>query len=135
MKNNAYFVPLLAIGLILLSSSGCTKKDQNKALLEATIGVAIGPSHGYDIETKLIEAGIGAGAEHMLGLEAPDNGTDNAYSQSSAGDTVNVWITMSNGSRMKITLKCNPDGSYAGPKGERYATMPTKEKLQKVYGI
>lgn len=48
--------------------------------------------------------------------------------------TVTVWITNANGSRSPVVLKI--DGPwYIGPRGERYASLPTEDQLRPLYGL
>jgi hypothetical protein len=34
-----------------------------------------------------------------------------------------------------VHLTQNSDGSYTGPKGERYPTMPSEAQLKQLYGM
>jgi hypothetical protein len=45
-----------------------------------------------------------------------------------------MWITNDNGSKTEIKLTAS-NGGYKGPRGEYYATLPTEEDLQVLYGV
>ena len=49
-------------------------------------------------------------------------------------DTVVVNIPNANGSYTPVAFR-RDKGFYAGPRGEYYATMPTVEQLEAVYGL
>jgi hypothetical protein len=46
-----------------------------------------------------------------------------------------VWIKNPNGSKSKVVLTAGDDGSWVGPRGELYDTLPTEEQLRSVYGV
>ena len=49
-------------------------------------------------------------------------------------DTVVINVPNANGSYTPVTLR-RAGGSYVGPRGEYYTTMPTVEQLKGVYGL
>ena len=46
-----------------------------------------------------------------------------------------VWVKNPNGSKSKVVLKPGENGSWIGPRGEAYDTMPSEEQLRSVYGV
>lgn len=134
MKQYGTLISLLLIALMLLAATGCETDRQNKALLGAALGAAIGQAAGHDTQATLIGAGVGGAAGYALGEDEPAGGTS-TVSQPAAGNTISMWITNSNGSQTQVKLIRNADGSYTGPKGERYAAMPTEEQLKQAYGF
>ncbi len=48
--------------------------------------------------------------------------------------TVTVWLTIQNGAKIPITL-INQSGSFIGPAGEYYTTMPSEAQLLTIYGL
>ena len=49
-------------------------------------------------------------------------------------ETVVINVPNDNGSYTPVTLR-QEDGTYIGPRGERYLSMPTVEQLKAVYGL
>ena len=136
MKKNGLHLLLSVIGAVLLLIGGCKTEAQNKALIGGAVGAAAGQAIGRDTQGTLIGAGVGAGVGYIWG-KSQDNKKAEARTQAgtAVANTISVWITNSNGSQTKVELTRNPDGSYTGPKGERYATMPDEEQLKKAYGF
>lgn len=129
---------LVMVGLMIVA--GCKTEAQNKALIGGAVGAAAGQAIGRDTQGTLIGAGVGAGVGYIWGKSQDnkkDEEADEARAQADTADanTISVWITNSNGSQTKVELTRNPDGSYTGPKGERYATMPDEEQLKQAYGF
>ena len=136
---------MLVLSLVLSSVlvSGCEKKWQSGTLIGAGAGAAIGQVAGGNTEATLIGAGVGALAGGLIGgamdssdsKKADEKKKDSSVASASDQNTVTVWLTNPNGSQTPVRLTRNADGSYTGPKGERYQTMPTEEQLKPVYGI
>lgn len=139
---------MLAVGMSVsvLLVTGCESEAQNKALIGTAVGAGVGQAVGRDTKSTMIGAGVGAGTGYVWGRsqdkkkEAAQQQRDvqpaqQGTAQPGAGNTVSVWVTNSNGSQTEVKLTRNPDGSYTGPKGERYAAMPTEEQLKKAYGF
>jgi len=123
------------LGLMTLAVSGCETDAQNTALLGAAAGAGIGALAGGDTEATLTGAAIGGGAGYIIGNESDKQKTRQEMANIRAEqNTVTVWITNSNGS--KIPVKLTRSGpNYVGPRGELYSTMPTEEQLKMVYGF
>ena len=64
---------------------------------------------------------------------APACGTP-GYGGSAYGDTLVVNVRNDNGSYTPVTLR-REGGTYIGPRGERYLSVPTEEQLKAVYGL
>lgn len=145
MKRSISILLVITTGIGILMVTGCGSDKQNKALIGGAIGAGVGQAIGRDTEGTLIGAGVGAGAGYLLGKDEPKpaaqpqpNYAQPTYSTPPAqptGNTVSVWVTNSNGSQTEVKLTSNADGSYTGPKGERYATLPTDEQLRQAYGF
>jgi hypothetical protein len=135
MRRFGPYSTLIAIVVAIFLCYGCAAKEKSKALFQASISAATGQSGFNDIETTLSERDIRAVAEYVFRSDEQINRTENMQPPPAGGSKVTVWITNSSGSQIKITLTSNPDGSYTGPKGERYPTMPTRTKLKQSYGF
>jgi hypothetical protein len=144
MKQWILVLMVAVFGFGFLCMSGCQSDKQNKALLGSAIGAGVGYAVSGDAKGTAIGAGVGAGAGYMVGKDEPKQQTppppppQQGYTQPSAavsGPPVSVWVTNSNGSQTEVKLTRNADGTYTGPKGERYATMPTEEQLKQAYGF
>ena len=124
---------VLSVGLAFFV--GCESDAQTGALLGTGIGAGIGALAGGGTEGTLIGAAVGGGAGYMLGNEG-DKKKAGAEREGIRQEmnTVTVWITNSNGSKIPVKLtKSGPN--YIGPRGETYATMPTEDQLRPVYGF
>ncbi len=143
LKNSVMYVLVLSLVLSSVLVSGCEKKWQSGTLIGAGAGAAIGQVAGGNTEATLIGAGVGALAGGIIGgvmdssdaKKAEEAKKAPAASAASDQNTVTIWLTNPNGSQTPVRLTRNADGSYTGPKGERYQTMPTEEQLKPVYGI
>ena len=131
----------LAIAISTVFVTGCEKKSQSGALIGAGAGALAGQAIGRNTTGTLIGAGAGAIGGLLIG-NAMDKSDEKkakqaapAASASSDQNTVTVWLTNSNGSQTPVRLTRNADGTYTGPKGEQYPTMPTEAQLKPVYGI
>ena len=128
--------------LPLFFAAGCETGGQTGALVGTAVGAGIGQLAGGDTKGTLIGAGVGAAGGYIVGdqMEKSKERKQQApsqprYSESASQDTVTVWVTNSNGSQSPVRLTRNSDGSYTGPKGEQYNTMPTQEQLKGAYGF
>ena len=143
MKQSVSAILIVVMGLGLCYVTGCESDKQNKALIGGAIGAGVGQAVGRDTKGTLIGAGVGAGAGYLIGKDEPKQQTtptpqQQTYTQpttTGTANTVSVWVNNSNGSQTEVKLTRNPDGSYTGPKGERYGTMPTQEQLKDAYGF
>ncbi|MBN2513451.1 MAG: glycine zipper 2TM domain-containing protein [Sedimentisphaerales bacterium] len=143
LKNSVMCMLVLSVAASSVLISGCEKKWQSGTLIGAGAGAAIGQAAGGNTEGTLIGAGVGALAGGLIGgamdssdaKKADEKKKDSAVAAASDQNTVTVWLTNPNGSQTPVRLTRNADGSYTGPKGERYQTMPTEEQLKPVYGI
>jgi len=124
---------------ILLSTTGCESDAGNTGLLGAALGVGVGALTGGDSGDLLTGALIGGGAGYIVGNESDKAKARQATNAELArmraeNNSVDVWITNSNGSKKPVRLhKSGPN--YIGPRGEYYPSMPTNEDLRMVYGF
>jgi uncharacterized protein YcfJ len=132
----------LAIALSGIFVGGCESKAGTGALIGAGGGALLGQAIGGNTTGTLIGAAAGAAGGALIGhtMDKSDEKKEKEKAASSApaasdSNTVTVWLTNPNGSQTPVKLTRNADGSYTGPKGERYQTMPTEEQLKPVYGI
>ncbi len=139
LKRFVTLVVLAAVAVCVMFSAGCETEAQNSALLGTAIGAGIGALAGGDTEGALIGGAIGGGVGYMAGNESEKKKTQQKTQQQIANiqaqqNVVTVWITNSNGSQTPVKLTKDGPG-YIGPRGERYASMPTEEQLKQVYGM
>lgn len=129
----------ITVGLGTLVMSGCESDAQTGALIGTAAGAGIGQAIGHNTTGTLIGAGVGAAGGYLLGNESDKNKAKKQTSQEMAQvreeqNTVTVWITNTNGS--KIPVKLRKDGpNFIGPRGEIYQSMPSEESLKMVYGF
>jgi hypothetical protein len=143
------FAVILAVVLLTgtMFVTGCQTDKQNKALIGSAVGAGVGYAVTGNAKGTAIGAGVGAGTGYVLGKDEPKQQTpppqqgytqppqQNYQTTPTGANTVSIWVTNSNGSQTEVKLTRNPDGSYTGPKGERYATMPTEDQLKSAYGF
>jgi len=139
LKRFVTVVVLAAVSVCVMFWGGCETESQNSALLGTAIGAGIGALAGGDTEGALIGGAIGGGVGYMAGNESEKKKTQQKTQQQIANiqaqqNVVTVWITNSNGSQTPVKLTKDGPG-YIGPRGERYASMPTEEQLKQVYGM
>jgi uncharacterized membrane protein YhiD involved in acid resistance len=126
---------LIAAVCLGLFVSGCENGAQTAAAIGALAGAGIGQLAGGDTEATLIGAAIGAGAGYMIGNENERDKTEAKMdSIRSQQNSVVVWVTNSNDSKVPVRLKRNGPG-YVGPRGELYSKLPTQDQLRIVYGF
>ncbi len=129
---------VMGLSGIMMLVGGCENDAQNTALLGAAAGAGIGALAG-DGEGALIGAAIGGTGGYIIGNESDKKNTQQQTQQQinsvrAEQNTVTIYITTSNDSRIPVTLqKSGPN--YIGPRGEIYSSMPTEEQLSKVYGF
>ena len=126
-------VVVVSLGLAFVC--GCESDAQTGALIGAGAGAGIGQAIGRNTQSTLIGAAVGGGAGYMIGNEQDKKKT--AAERDSIRqemNTVTVWITNSNGSKIPVKLTKQGAG-YVGPRGEYYETLPTQEQLKPVYGF
>lgn len=125
-------------GLLVLT--GCETQAQNKALIGGAVGAGAGQLIGRNTEGTLIGAGIGAGAGYLWGKSQDNKAEEQAAAAprttgtSTTGSTLTMWVNNANGTRTEIKLTRNADGSYTGPGGKVYPSLPAQEQLQRDYG-
>src|SRR5512138_108388 len=130
-------VVTLGFGALLLS--GCESDAQTGALIGTAAGAGIGQAIGHNTAGTLIGAGAGAVGGYLIGNESDKNKAKEKNQQQVSQireeqNTVTVWITNSNNS--KIPVKLRKDGpNFIGPRGEIYQSMPTEAELKMVYGF
>jgi uncharacterized protein YcfJ len=125
---------------------GCDTAGQSGTLIGAGGGALAGQAIGHNTTGTLIGAGVGAVGGYIVGNEmdkskakqqqqvtAPQQQTYNA--PATQANSVTVWLNNNNGSQTPVRLTQNADGSYTGPKGERYPTMPSETQLKQLYGM
>jgi uncharacterized protein YcfJ len=133
--------------IVVVISAGCDTAGKSGTLIGAGGGALAGQAIGRNTEGTLIGAGVGAIGGYIIGNEMDKS---NAKKQqqitgstppstynapASDANTVTIWLTNSNGSQSAVKLTRNGDGSYTGPRGERYQTMPTEQQLKQAYGM
>ena len=129
-------IMMMAIGLFI---SGCESDAGTGTLLGSAAGAGIGYAIGGDATGALIGAGVGGAGGYMLGNEGDKKKAKEQTSQQMSSiqaeqNSVTVWITNSNGS--KVPVKLRKDGpNFIGPRGEIYQSMPTEDQLKIVYGF
>ena len=130
---------VVSVGLGTLVMSGCESDAQTGALIGTAAGAGIGQAIGHNTGGTLIGAAVGGGAGYLLGNEGDKKKAKQESQQQMSQiredqNTVTVWITNTNGS--KIPVKLRKDGpNFIGPRGEIYQSMPTEESLKMVYGF
>jgi transcription initiation factor TFIID subunit TAF12 len=148
---------IAVVGVGLAFTCGCESDAQTGALIGTGAGAGIGQAIGHNTESTLIGAGVGAGAGYMIGNERDKQKTQaemeslqrqnmqlqqqnmqmqqqNMQTQQEMS-TVTINVINSNGSTTPVTLR-KQGGSYIGPRGETYTTMPTQEQLKQAgYGF
>lgn len=124
---------IVIVGLGL--TTGCETDAQNTALLGTAIGAGVGALAGGDTEGALIGAAIGGGAGYVVGNESDKKQSQQDIAAVRAEqNTMVVWITNSNGSKIPVRLTRSGPG-FQGPRGEYYDHMPSEADLKMVYGF
>jgi uncharacterized protein YcfJ len=132
-------VMMLVAMLGIFVFSGCESDAGTGALIGTAAGAGVGAIAGKSTTSTLIGAAVGGGAGYMLGNEgdkkkAKEQTNQQMSSIQAEQNSVTVWITNSNGS--KVPVKLRKDGpNFIGPRGEIYQSMPTEDQLKTVYGF
>ena len=135
LKHFVTLALLATIALAIAFTTGCETDAQNTALLGTAIGAGVGALAGGDTEGTLIGAAVGGGAGYIVGNESDKQKTrDEMVSIRAGQNTVTVWITNSNNSKVPVRLAKSGPG-YIGPRGEIYNRFPTEDQLRMVYGF
>lgn len=135
-----------AVACVTLGITGCTSTQTGTAAgvgVGATVGAIVGNNMGGGGDDgnrdkgALIGAAVGGLVGNTMGRQADQqkqlNARVSAAEQASQQQT--VWITNSNGSRTPVTLRMGSGGTWIGPKGETYTSMPTEAQLKSLYGL
>ena len=146
-KTKPAAVALIASLLFGLGNGCCCQNGGNNCsdselrlhpLLEESIkGAIIGGIIGYQSHEEGEGAAIGAGlfaVAELLKQSDRHHRNKEPVHREKRSDQVVVDIHNSNGSITPVKLK-RKDGSYIGPKGERYEQLPTEEQLKPLYGL
>lgn len=134
------------IACMALGTAGCTSTQTGTAAgagVGAGVGAIVGNNIGKagDDSNRAAGAAIGAVvgglAGNTMGRQADkQKSIDSRLSAAEqASQQQTVWITNSNGSRTPVTLRAGTGGTWIGPKGETYTTMPTEAQLRSLYGL
>jgi len=119
----------------LAFTGGCQNDAQTGSVVGALAGSGIGQLAGGDTESTLIGAAVGGGIGYMLGNESErKKAAVERDAIRAEQNTVVVWITNSNRSRVPVRLK-KSGPYYIGPRGETYNQLPTEDQLRPVYGF
>ena len=104
---------------------------------EAIKGAIIGGIVGYQSHEEGEGAAIGAGlfvVGELLRQSDKMHKEKKREQKVSRPSSIVVEIHNDNGSITPVKLR-KKDGSYIGPKGERYDQLPTEEQLKPIYGL
>jgi uncharacterized protein YcfJ len=139
---------LLTVAVVISTvlMAGCDTAGKSGTLIGAGAGALAGQAIGGNTTGTLVGAGIGAVGGYIVGNEMDKSNAQKQQVTASApapsynapaseANTVTVWVTNGNGSQTPVKLTRNGDGSYTGPRGERYSTMPTEQQLKQAYGM
>jgi hypothetical protein len=133
--------------IVVVISAGCDSAGKSGTLIGAGGGALAGQAIGHNTTGTLIGAGVGAIGGYIVGNEMDKSNAQKQQSitspapaptystPASDSNSVTIWLNNSNGSQTAVKLTRNGDGSYTGPKGERYPAMPTEQQLKQVYGM
>lgn len=132
-------VHALALAVIFSSAFivGCESDAGNGALIGALAGAAIGQAAGGDTKATVIGAGVGGAVGYGVGAHSDSQKAKATQSvqqaQTAAAPEATVWVENSDGSKTPVKLVFR-NGSWTGPKGETYSTLPDATLLRTVYG-
>jgi hypothetical protein len=144
-KNKSAAFALIVSLLLGLGSGCCSENAKNNCghlrlhpiFQEAITGAIIGGIIGYQSREEGEGAAIGAGL-FVVGelLEQADKHHKEKQREHKErrSEYETVEIHNDNGSITPVKLR-KKDGSYIGPKGERYEQLPTEEQLKPLYGL
>jgi len=139
-------VAITLVGSLVLSAcSGCSSDGNGGGRLKlhpiyesALWGAAIGAIVGYQSDETGEGAAVGAaifGVGTLLQQtdEMPDQRKEQDQQEQKEQEVV-IQIPNDNGSMTPVVLK-RKSGSYVGPNGEHYDSLPTAGQLKPVYGL
>jgi hypothetical protein len=145
LKKTIFGLLTVAVVILTVFSAGCDTAGKSGTLIGAGGGALAGQAIGHNTTGTLIGAGVGAIGGYIVGNEMDKSNTQKqqaptpapapSYNAPSDYNTVTIWLNNSNGSQSPVKLTRNGDGSYTGPRGERYQTMPTEQQLKQTYGM
>ena len=138
-------IVLIASLLMGLGSGCCCENTYNNCgdfglhpiYEEAIKGAIIGGIIGYQSHEEGEGAAIGAGlfvVGELLKQSDRHRREQKRTPKVSRPSSVVVEIHNENGSITPVKLR-KKDGTYSGPKGERYDQLPTEEQLKPLYGL
>jgi hypothetical protein len=137
-------ITLTASLLLGLGSGCCSENTHNNCgdfrlhpvFEEAIKGAIIGGIVGYQSHEEGEGAAIGAGLLVVGELlkQSDKHHREKKREYKKRTEQVVVEIHNDNGSITPVKLR-KKDGSYIGPKGERYDQLPTEEQLKPLYGL
>ena len=144
-KTKSVTFVLIASLLLSLGSGCCSENAGNNCghlrihpiFQEAITGAIIGGIIGYQSHEEGEGAAIGAGlfvaGELLRQGDKLHKEKEHAHKEKRLEYKI-VEIHNDNGSITPVKLR-KKDGSYIGPKGERYEQLPTEEQLKPLYGL
>ncbi len=128
-------ISVVTIGFSIALIAGCQSSAQTGALIGTAAGAGVGQAVSRNRTGTLVGAAVGAGTGYVVGNEIDKKKTRSEIEALRAEqDNVTVWITISNGAKLPVTLK-KSGPNYIGPKGEVYPCLPTEDQLRPVYGF
>jgi len=137
---------VLTASLLLGLGSGCCCENAgdncgdfrlHPVFEEAIKGAIIGGIVGYQSREEGEGAAIGAGLFVVGELlkQSDKHHREKEHARKASRSTYEVVeIHNENGSITPVKIR-KKDGSYIGPKGERYEKLPTEEQLKPLYGL
>lgn len=145
-KKATFGLLIIAATISTVFIPGCDSAGKSGTLIGAGAGALAGQAIGGNTTGTLVGAGIGAVGGYVVGNEMDKSKAKKQQASTPApapsysapasdSNAVTIWLNNSNGSQTAVKLTRNGDGSYTGPKGERYPTMPTEQQLKQVYGM
>ncbi|MCJ7777625.1 MAG: glycine zipper domain-containing protein [Sedimentisphaerales bacterium] len=128
-------ISVVTIGFSVALIAGCQSSAQTGALIGTAAGAGAGQAISRNPTGTLVGAAVGAGAGYVVGNELDKKKTRSEIEAiQSEQNNVTVWITISNGAKLPVTLK-KSGPNYIGPKGEVYPSLPTEDQLRPIYGF
>ncbi len=144
-KTKTVVIALIASLLLGLGSGCCCENTHNDcgplklhpvfqaAITGAIVGGIVGYQSHEEGEGAAIGAGLFAVGELLQQGDKLHREKKHTHKEQRSEDVV-VEIRNDNGSITPVKLR-KKDGSYIGPKGERYEQLPTEEQLKPLYGL
>lgn len=116
-QHDQYVVSVAPVGAtVTVLPTGCRAFTMNgRTYYEMQGSYFCRVNNGYQVVQKPVQAVI-------------------ATSQQVSGQQITIWVQNDNGSSTPVNLTSS-NGSWVGPKGEYYRTLPTSDQLKPVYGI